>query len=204
MVAKGVGYAMRVLLHACCGPCLIVPGEALSAEHDVCVLYANPNIAPHEEWERRLETLVDHAADVDFQVLLHPYDDSEWASAVQGHEDDPPARCKRCFEMRMMLTARYAAEEGFDAFATTLTVSPYQDAEAIETAGAAAAKHYDVAYMSTDFRERYREATDRSRDLGMYRQSYCGCKPSVAEAEETRRRLREDRKARRREGRHPG
>jgi predicted adenine nucleotide alpha hydrolase (AANH) superfamily ATPase len=92
------------------------------------------------------------------------------------------------------MTAREAAAGGYDAFATTLTVSPYQDQDAIREAARVAAREAGVDYLDLDLADRYPDATRRSRELGMYRQRYCGCEPSIAEAEETRRGLREERR----------
>jgi predicted adenine nucleotide alpha hydrolase (AANH) superfamily ATPase len=93
------------------------------------------------------------------------------------------------------MVARHARDQGFDAVATTLTVSPYQDPDAVREAGEAACVEAGVRFLVTDFRDRYREATRRSRELGMYRQNYCGCEPSRREAEEAREQRRLERRA---------
>jgi hypothetical protein len=184
---------MRVLLHACCGPCLLEPFDALE-RHDVDVLYANPNIAPAEEYELRRDALEEYAGEHGIEWREIPYEPSSWQEAVEGVEGDPTERCPRCFALRMRITAREAAARGYDAFATTLTVSPYQDQEAVRAAARTAAEEAGVDYFELDVADRYHEATRRSRELGMYRQRYCGCEPSIVEAEETRRRSREKRR----------
>ncbi len=186
---------MRVMLHACCGPCLLEPYDALAAEHEVRVAYANPNIHPPEEYERRRDTLLAYAADSGIAVDVLPYEPDAWRAAVAGVEDDPTQRCRRCFSLRLGMAARHARDEGFDAVATTLTVSPYQDPDAIREAGEAACDAAGVAFLVTDFRDRYQEATRRSRELGMYRQNYCGCESSRKEAERARGLRRQERKA---------
>jgi len=184
-----------VLLHACCGPCLLEPFDALE-EHEVEVFFANPNIAPAEEYAQRRDALKVHAESNGIAWSETEYEPSLWSEAVAGVEQDPGERCPRCFLLRMRLTAREAAAGGYDAFATTLTVSPYQDQDAIRAAARSAAEEAGVDYLELDVADRYQEATRRSRELGMYRQRYCGCEPSIAEAEETRRRLREERRDR--------
>lgn len=186
---------MRIMLHACCGPCLLEPYDALAAEHEVRVLYANPNIHPADEYERRRDTLLEYAAHSAIPVDVVPYEPDAWRAAVAGVEDDPSLRCRRCFALRLGIAARHARDEGFDAVATTLTVSPYQDPEAIREAGEAACAKAGVAFLVTDYRERYPEATRRSRELGMYRQNYCGCEPSRVEAESQREGRRRERRA---------
>ena len=184
---------MKVMLHACCGPCLIEPFDALDEEHDVTVCYANPNIHPFEEYRRRFDTLLEYAQASHITVIEEPYEIADWMRAVAGLEDDPVERCGACFRLRLGMTARRAAEMGFDAVATTLTVSPYQDADAIREAGVEACRAAGVSYLDVDYRDRYRSATERSRRLGMYRQNYCGCVLSDVEA----RKAREQRRARR-------
>jgi predicted adenine nucleotide alpha hydrolase (AANH) superfamily ATPase len=185
---------VRVLLHACCGPCLLEPFDALE-EHEVDVLFANPNIAPAEEYARRRDTLKEHAEAHGIAWSETPYEPSLWGEAVAGVEQGPGERCARCFLLRMRITASAAAASGYDAFATTLTVSPYQDQDAVRAAALSAAEDAGVDYFELDVTARYQEATRRSRELGMYRQRYCGCEPSISEAEETRRRRREERRA---------
>ena len=183
---------MRVALHACCGPCLLEPLDALAAEHEVVVVYANPNIHPVQEYERRRDTLLGWAHENGVEVVEVPYDPALWDAAVGAQTSDRGTRCAACFRLRLRLTAEVAAERGLEAVATTLTVSPYQDHDALARAGADVCADAGLIYMDTDFRERYPEATRRSRELGMYRQNYCGCRYSEAEAaaerEERRRR----------------
>ncbi len=185
---------MRLALHACCGPCLLEPFDALVAEgHEVVVVYANPNIHPSEEYARRLGVLVAHAAEAGIEVVELDYDPSRWAAGPGVHGADQKNRCRACYRLRLNDVAEWAAANGFDALATTLTVSPYQDAAAIAEEGARAAEAHGLTYLARDYRERYPDATRRSRELGMYRQNYCGCAPSQAEASAQR----EARKARR-------
>jgi predicted adenine nucleotide alpha hydrolase (AANH) superfamily ATPase len=182
------------MLHACCGPCLLEPYDALVADgHEVRVAYANPNIHPREEYERRRDTLLAYASERGIAVDELDYDVIAWQEAVRGRESAPGERCRACFRVRLAETARHAAELGYDAVATTLTVSPYQDPDAIREAGESACAEAGVAFLVTDFRDRYPAATRRSRELGMYRQNYCGCRYSDDEAREARESRRKSR-----------
>lgn len=174
----------RLLLHACCGPCLLEPYDALAVEYEVNVVYANPNIHPEEEYERRRDTLFAYAGECGIEVMELPYDASAWTEATRGL--DRPDRCRACFRLRLGMTARVAAARGYDEVATTLSVSPYQDHEALRDAGREVCRQAGVGFLETDFRDCYPEAVRRSRELGMYRQSFCGCAPSAREAEEER------------------
>jgi predicted adenine nucleotide alpha hydrolase (AANH) superfamily ATPase len=188
----------RLLLHACCGPCVIEPLDALAAEADhVTIVFANPNIHPAEEYERRRDTLRLYAETVGVEVVELPYQPMAWLDAVAPLANAGAARCRACYRLRLTQAAGYAAEHGYDAIATTLTVSPYQDAEAILAEGEHAAAEAGVSYLHRDFRDRYSEATRRSRELGMYRQNYCGCVLSEAEARRERAARKAARAARR-------
>ncbi|MHB9003684.1 MAG: epoxyqueuosine reductase QueH [Coriobacteriia bacterium] len=192
---------MRVLLHTCCGPCLLEPIDALADEgHDIEIVYANPNIHPAEEYALRRDTLLAYARERGWAVRELPYDPDCWDRAVAGLEGDPARRCRACYELRLGLVAAEAATASFDAIATTLTVSPYQDPDGIRAAGMAAAEAAGVRYLDRDYRDRYSRATTRSRELGMYRQNYCGCVYSKQEAQ----RGRDDRRARRKAERAGG
>ncbi|HEX9093625.1 MAG TPA: epoxyqueuosine reductase QueH [Coriobacteriia bacterium] len=193
MTVRSVGEVvqpMRIMLHACCGPCLLEPYDALSERNEVRVAYANPNIQPLEEYEKRRDTLLAYARERGIRVDELPYEPGAWAAAVAGLEDRAGERCRACFRVRLGLTAEHAALCGYDAVATTLTVSPYQDPDAIREAGEDACARAGVGFLVTDFRDRYGEATRRSRELGMYRQDFCGCRYSRDEAEQGRARRR--------------
>jgi epoxyqueuosine reductase len=173
---------MRLLLHACCGPCLIEPLDRLRVAHDVTVAYANPNIHPLREYERRRDTLIAYAGSQSIDAVEFPYEPAEWVRAVAAKTPDKNRRCRACFALRLGAVASYAAANGFEAFATTLTVSPYQDVDALRDAAEEASRKHGVGYCHTDFRAAYPDAVRRSRELGMYRQNYCGCLLSQVEA----------------------
>lgn len=184
---------MKLLLHACCGPCSLEPSRVLRSEgHDISIYYANSNIAPQSEYEHRLLTLKQWAATEDIAVIEGSYDPKAWmacAGAIgkaevgsQKRED----RCRACYRLRLEETARAAIERGFEGIATTLSVSPYQYTQVIKEETERAANGAGITALFQDFRPYYDEATRRSRALGMYRQNYCGCLFSKAEAEAER------------------
>jgi epoxyqueuosine reductase len=178
---------MRIVLHACCGPCLLEPFDALSIDgSEIVVVYANPNIHPVDEYERRRDTLRSYTEAQEIQVAEIEYDPCAWLEEVGPHSTDRKERCRACYRLRLGLVARWAAAHGFEALATTLTVSPYQDFEAIAEEGERAASSVGIHYVDRDFRDRYQLATKRSRETGMYRQNYCGCIISQVEAGEER------------------
>jgi epoxyqueuosine reductase len=186
------------MLHACCGPCLLEPYDQLAPAHEVRVVYANPNIHPAAEYERRRDTLLAYARERGIETDVLSYRPQDWDEAVRGLESAGPSRCRACFRLRLGMAARHAAANGFDAVATTLTVSPYQDPELIRGAGQEACAAEGVGFLVTDFRDRYPAALRRSRELGMYRQNFCGCRYSAIEASQARELARVERALRQR------
>jgi len=185
---------MRLLLHACCGPCLIEPLDALSeAADELAIVFTNSNIHPAEEYERRLATLLGYADSQNAVVVELAYDPESWMDTVGPLARAGAERCRACYRLRLGEAARYAADNGYDALATTLTVSPYQSPEAIRAEGRAAAAAVGITWLDRDFRDDYPSATRRSRELEMYRQNYCGCVYSDAEATEQRARRKAER-----------
>lgn len=149
---------------------------------DLDVLWYNPNIHPEFEWKRRLENL--HIACDNYNVKLieiEGFEEEYWRSGE--YLKDYPSRCAMCYDKRMDVVARYAAENGYDSFCTTLFVSPYQQHELIKSTCEAKADKYDVAFEYMDFRPGFREGQNMAREIGLYRQKYCGCCFSLDESE---------------------
>lgn len=165
---------MKILLHTCCGPCSIYPVEYLRGKGlDLCSYFYNPNIHPYQEFARRRETLEEYAQNAGFKVIFDDeFDMEEFLRAVVYREEQ---RCRFCYAMRLRKAARLAKEGGFDSFTTTMLVSPYQKHDLLRQIGEAAADEYGVPFYYVDFRPGYRPAVARSKEMGMYRQPYCGC-----------------------------
>jgi predicted adenine nucleotide alpha hydrolase (AANH) superfamily ATPase len=180
----------RLLLHACCAPCLTASLELLTRHFRVDVFFYNPNIMPLEEHRkreaevRRLLEIADFAKGVN---LFSPdYSPEEFAAAAHGFEAEPEggARCTRCFELRLEKTAEFAkkasehnADGGYDYFGTTLTISPHKNTEVINKICAAAAEKYGVRALPLDLKKRdgYKRSIELCKKYDIYRQNYCGC-----------------------------
>lgn len=212
---------MKLLLHACCGPCSMEPLRILLAEgHDISIFYANSNIAPEPEYRHRLSELLKFAAHEGVRVIEGNYDPAQWeryvapigramAQKAQERTEKPTSvaellddanrrnRCRACYKLRLCEAARYAHEHDFDAVSTTLSVSPYQFTDIIREELARACKQNSIAPDFRDFRPYYDEATRRSREAGMYRQDYCGCSFSIDEGKATRAFIKEQREEQR-------
>ena len=165
---------MKILLHACCAPCLIYPFQKLQEKGiEADVFFYNPNIHPEEEFEKRKTALEDLRKTTSIKVIYPPYDPKEYYSAV--HEEPRPARCHLCWALRLKKTAQAAKEFKYDGFSSTLLVSPHQDHEALRSIGEDVAKEAGVPFYYEDFRPGYPKAREKAKILGIYRQKYCGC-----------------------------
>jgi epoxyqueuosine reductase len=164
----------RILLHTCCGPCTIYPLKRLrSRAWDVHGFFYNPNIHPYQEFARRLAALQDLAALRQFHLIVRPdYDLTEFLRQVVFREAQ---RCTYCYSVRLEAAARLAKKSGFDAFTTTLLYSQRQKHDVIQTIAAEAARKYSIPFYYEDFRSGWKEGQEEARQLGLYRQQYCGC-----------------------------
>lgn len=174
------GRRPALLLHSCCGPCSTAVLETLCARFDVTLFYYNPNIQPEAEYLLRLDNqLRVLGARPEAALLGCDYGGGDFEAAVRGLEGEPEggARCTACFRLRLERTAREAAERGFEFFCSTLTVSPHKDAGRINGIGRELGERYGVRYLPSDFKKRdgYRRSIELSKELGLYRQNYCGC-----------------------------
>ncbi len=166
---------MKVLLHTCCGPCLIYPYEKLGEKnYEVDCFFFNPNIHPYVEYLRRLDTLVSFSQEKAISLKIPDYQPEIYFRAVAFHEKKGE-RCELCYQIRLKESARRAKEEGYDLFTSTLLVSRYQDHDKIKKIGEELSKAEGIPFFYYDFREGYYQGVNQSREMGMYRQKYCGC-----------------------------
>lgn len=180
---RASGRRPRILLHSCCAPCSSYVLECLTRCFDITIFYYNPNIAPAEEFEHRVNEQIRLARELPHEgridVIRGEYDPQVFYDAVRGHEDDPEggARCERCFRLRLSETARLAAERGDDYFTTTLSISPLKDAQLLNAIGMELSGKVGVPWLPGDFKKKngYRRSCELSELYGLYRQDYCGC-----------------------------
>jgi predicted adenine nucleotide alpha hydrolase (AANH) superfamily ATPase len=184
------------MLHACCGPCSLEPVRLLREEgFEPIILWCNPNIQPAAEHDLRLVTLLAWAEKAGVAVVEGACDREAWERVVAPHGMDRVARCRACYALRLAETCRQAEERGFRYVSTTLAVSPYQLFDVCSEELEAIARAHGLEPVVRDFRPQYPQATRESRELGMYRQNYCGCRFSAAEATIERQERRDERAA---------
>lgn len=170
------GEGKRILLHICCGPCSTYPIGRLREEgFQVTGFWYNPNIHPWQEHQRRRESLQKYAEAVGLPMIWYEkYEMPLYLRAVVGHEKFRE-RCYICYQMRLEKTARMAAEGSFDAFTTTLLISPHQDQALIRQIGEKVAGDWGVGFYFENFRHGWSERGRLAREHDLYQQSYCGC-----------------------------
>lgn len=165
------------VLHACCGPCASACVPRLKADVDEVVMYfANSNIDTREEYERRLAEARKLAEADGVRLEAEPYDHEEWLKEVAaGYENEPEkgARCARCFRYNLGKAALFAERIGADGFTTSLTVSPHKPSPLILSIG----REMNGYLEAYDFKKKggFLESVRRAKELGLYRQAYCGC-----------------------------
>lgn len=199
-----------LLLHACCGPCSSYVLEYLSKYFQITVLYYNPNIYPQEEYERRLAELkklyevFPPALNTGVKVVECEYQPEQFYDAVGVREEPELAnepekgeRCRRCYKLRLERAAAYAAQNHFDCFCTSLSISPFKDAVKINELGVELERSLlaesgtgetsaaSPKWLFSDFKKKggFKRSLELSQEYGMYRQTYCGCVYSMKNKE---------------------
>ncbi|MCI1966079.1 MAG: epoxyqueuosine reductase QueH [Oscillospiraceae bacterium] len=180
------GFEDRVptlLLHDCCAPCLSSVLEQLAPIFRVTVFFYNPNILPEEEYRKRIaevkRLLTELPQKYPAKFIEGRYNVHQFLEMASGMEQEPEGgeRCMGCYRLRLEETARYARAGGYDFFTTTLTVSPYKNAQKLNEIGLDLGKKYEVPFLPSDFKKKggYQRSIELSHIYGLYRQDFCGC-----------------------------
>ena len=175
-----------LLLHACCGPCSTAVLDELTNFFDITIYYYNPNIYPESEYEKRYD-----------QFKLIPqvkliekcdYNDQEFYNAIKDVDNydklkEGGKRCYECYKLRLEKTCKYAKDNNFDYFSTTLSISPYKNSNWINEIGIELMEKYNIKFLYSNFKKKegYKKSIAYSKEYGLYRQEYCGCKYSLEE-----------------------
>lgn len=166
---------MNLLMHTCCAPCSVYCIEYLRKEEIEPTLYwYNPNIHPYTEYKLRRDCLQEYATRINAKVIFE--EEYGLRKFTQNVIEDLENRCQNyCYKVRLEQTVKYAKSNGYDAFTSTLFVSPYQKHEELKNVCEELAKKYEVQFVYRDFRVGFREGQQKARELGLYMQKYCGC-----------------------------
>ena len=192
--------SIRVLLHCCCGPCALYPLKALRERgHEISGFFYNPNIHPYQEYIKRRAAFVEMArrealptvnqvSEANLEYGLDVFMGSISGIGVGAYEPVSKERCRICYRIRLEKTAELCDELAYDAFSTSLLVSPYQDHEMIKDIGGEIAAGRGLKFLYEDFRPGYYQGRSMAREAGLYAQAYCGCVFSEWERYEAKKR----------------
>lgn len=188
---KNLNYKPKLLLHACCAPCSSYVLEYLNNFFEITIYYYNPNIHPELEYKRRLNELKKflsiYKCKNKIKLIELEYNPDEYFNYIKGLEylGEKSKRCYNCYKFRMEKAAKYAKENNFDYFTTTLSISPYKNSEWINEIGDILSNKYNINYLYADFKKKngYKRSLELSKEYGLYRQDYCGCIYSKQERE---------------------
>lgn len=175
------GKKPSLLLHACCAPCSSYVLEYLSPHFEITLFFSNPNISPEEEYQKRLCELKKLVLEMGLSVKIieDDYSPEDFFDMAKGLETLPEGgeRCRKCYQLRLHTTAALAKQGGFDYFCTTLSISPYKNAQWINEIGEELSKEFGVPFLPSDFKKKngYKRSIELSRKYDLYRQNFCGC-----------------------------
>lgn len=180
-----------LLLHCCCAPCSTYVLEYLSKYFKITIFYYNPNITDSDEYYKRVNEIkkfiFKQPFNCEYDFIEGKYVPELFFKISDGLENEKEGgdRCTRCYYMRLKQTAIFAKENNFDYFTTTLTISPYKNADKLNRIGEVLEKKYGVRYLYSDFKKKngYKRSIELSKEYNLYRQDYCGCIYSKRERE---------------------
>jgi predicted adenine nucleotide alpha hydrolase (AANH) superfamily ATPase len=169
----------KLLLHICCGPCSTEVIKRLRPDYEVVGFFYNPNIFPEKEADRRLMEVQRVSALWRVLVDTGEYDHARFLAAARGLEQEPEGglRCEACFRLRLEETARRAAANGCTVMASTLTIGRNKKAAVINRIGRDVCARHGLDFLEADWKKQdgNLHSVELARDLGLYRQEFCGC-----------------------------
>lgn len=174
---------MKLLLHVCCAPCSAYVIQELQKNYNVSLFYFNPNIYPESEYKIRKNESENYAKKLNINFIEKKTNHDIWLKEIKGFENEPERgkRCFFCYKMRLEETAKFAKENNFDIFTTTLSISPHKSSEMINSAGYEVSKDLGIEYLEADWKKDggFQRSCEISKQNSFYRQNYCGCEFSA-------------------------
>ena len=189
---KSLNYKPKLLLHSCCAPCSSSVLERLVEFFDITIFFYNPNINKEEEFKKRqdeeirlINELNNKYSKNKIKIVTTNHNSDDYNKIVLGLENEKEGgkRCEKCFFLRLTETAKFAKQNNFDYFTTTLTVSPHKNAELLNEIGLKISEEFKIKFLVSDFKKEdgYKRSIELSKKYNLYRQDYCGCKFSKRE-----------------------
>lgn len=180
---KNIENRPTLLLHVCCGVCSVFPIFYLDNYFDITIYYANSNIYPYEEYERRLNAVKQYLQILDnenIKLIIPKYDNESFMKDLKKYDDhiEGGKRCIRCYTKRMQEAYKYASINNYDYFTTVMSISNRKNADYINMIGERLEKKYpNTKYLYADFKkgDGITKNEKMNKDLNLYHQNYCGC-----------------------------
>ena len=180
----------RLLIHACCAPCLVAVYDDTIKNmtnmdiDEFDVIWHNTNIHPKIEYEKRKETFISYVNSMGkTPIMIDEYNMNKFISDVVNLDKTKyKMRCEYCYVSRLEKVFEYAKENGYTHVTTTLLISPFQKHDVIRKVCESLAKKYDVIFLYKDYRPLFEKGQKKAKELGIYRQKYCGCVYSIDES----------------------
>lgn len=181
----------KVLLHTCCAICSGHPIKHLRGlGYEPVAYFFNPNVYPQVEYQKRLLAQQKLCESLNCELIVENYEPDFYNEIMQGYENhqEGSERCRRCFELRLLKTVQKAKELGIRHYTTSISISPHKDFNVIQGIGKFFSEYFDTNFMDLDFKkqEGFLKTNQISKELGLYRQNYCGCEVSMKRLSETK------------------
>ncbi len=169
----------KILVHVCCAPDGAYVLRLLQPNYKPTAFFYNPNIYPPEEYGLRLEEMVRVASWLNVPLIEEKPDFDRWLEITKDLADEPEKgkRCDLCYALRLEKTAMAAAKRNFPLFTTVMSLSPWKKTQVLNSLGAELGQKYGIFFLTADFKKKdgFKKSVALSRELGLYRQDYCGC-----------------------------
>lgn len=169
----------RILVHICCAPDGAYVLRLLKENFEPTAFFYNPNIYPPEEYALRFQEMVKVANWLNVPLIEGKPDFDRWFQLTRDLKDEPEMgrRCDLCYALRLEKTAERAAAEGFPFFTTVMSLSPWKKSQTLNCLGEELGRKHGINFLIADFKKKdgFPKSVLLSRELGLYRQDYCGC-----------------------------
>ena len=191
-IRKSPNFKPKLLFQVCCGPCSLYPLEMLCDTFDITVLYNNSNIFPFEEFDKRLIELRKIVDELNYKngknisIIVYEYNHEDYMKDLLPFKDQKEGgeRCHICYRKRMEEAMKYAEENLYDYFTTSLTSSRQKSAYVINKIGEELSKTCkNTKFFYSDFKKKAWAEIGyaTAKEKGIYLQEYCGCEYSLDE-----------------------
>jgi predicted adenine nucleotide alpha hydrolase (AANH) superfamily ATPase len=175
----------KLVLHVCCAPDEAWVINQLAETRELWCFFCNPNIFPHNEYKKREDEARKVAEKYSVPFSAPVFEPSLWEKSIAGLEHTPEKgeRCRQCFLLRLRQTASFCREINWPSFTSVMSISPHKDLIMLDMCGKTAAQEYGVKWENFNFKKQdgFLKSINLSKELGLYRQDYCGCRLSMAE-----------------------